>query len=714
MIEINTRMRTVASVVLFAVAPVAWAQGGRYVSDESWTFGVTADTQWTITHSLEWDPIDPYYAHVNPNYREENPNYVSVATLQRVNEEFIAHDVSFVVQLGDLTDRAGNAAMQTHADARQPLYDAGIGFFPVRGNHETYGDLYGLDPDADMNVPAWREAFPQTQGLGPNVFDARSFNGPDEEALRGLSYSFDYGANGSDARFVFVDIEPTSYNLVEPVPHPDYGLGSQYLGWVIYQHDMDVLAGNGSVITPGTWFRIDSSGNPSTNYYGFEETFPIADWASPQEPELSSDGTDYRPGDQQDWISARLTDDERPEHAFVLTHRNLMGQNHVDTTWGSDPGVDPEAQNLFYRSLEENGVGYFLSAHDHMHHRSIVTSPDGNWSVEQLIASSSDPKFYTPAAGSLNGQRSRETPISQELSNIGYYIFNVDGARVTVDYYSDRTGEFGTDYCWPDGYAGPEGSCGDPRFGAGPERIGSLYLPNFYFEKKETWGYGTNGQRFIVPQGVSYAGETIADGEDLVTHPQVSDSFRGTHAAILHGFNGSTATDNIPDTPRALSKTVTTGWMSTPDRYWHTLKSDILSLWGMAELGTEETDEYVLSMSFDVIIPIGLGNGSVGIATFVDGKWVNAVDENFGGSKKFVLGTFDPSKHELGTYGIDLRSKTAWAVLNYNADFAVAGRIDRPGGGQGGSDRPRPGRDEVADAVRDLVTTLIRILRSWF
>src|SRR5690606_6049114 len=105
-------------------------------------------------------------------------------------------------------------------------------------------------------------------------------------------------------------------------------------------------------------------------------------------------------------------DDDRPEHAFVLTHRNLMGQNHRDTAWGSDPGVTPEAQNVFYRSLEENKVGYFLSAHDHMHHRSIVTSPDGNWSVEQLIASSSDPKFYDPAAGTMGGQRHRETPIS--------------------------------------------------------------------------------------------------------------------------------------------------------------------------------------------------------------------------------------------------------------------------------------------------------------
>jgi hypothetical protein len=45
---------------------------------------------------------------------------------------------------------------------------------------------------------------------------------------------------------------------------------------------------------------------------------------------------------------------------------------------------------------------------------------------------------------------------------------------------------------------------------------------------------------------------------------------------------------------------------------------------------------------------------------------------NFGGAKKFVLGPWK-SDYGLGTYGIDLKTHTAWAVINYNADFAVAG-----------------------------------------
>jgi hypothetical protein len=667
------RLQLAAALPLLVASTSAFAQGGRYLSDDAWSFGVTADSQWTISHDLTWAEDDPYYAHVNPDYREENPDYVSVSTILKLNDAFIAHGVSFVVQLGDLTDRAGNAAMYTHAAARQPLFDAGIGFFPVRGNHETYGDLFGNDPDADLSIPAWRDAFPQTQGLGPNIFAARDFNIPDNEALRGLSYSFDYGGPGSGARFVFVDVEATSYRLQDPVPHPIYGLGLQYLRWVIYRHDEAVAGADETEIPPGTWFRIDRTGKPSTDFLGSEEMFPIEDNAQPRQPAPTTAGTSFHPGDQQDWINERLEDSQRPAHAFTLTHRNLLGQNHLDTAWGDDAGVTPEAQNIFYKSLQDNKVGYFLSAHDHMHTRSIVTSPDGSSSIEQLIASSADPKFYSPAAGTMAEQRSRETPISQELNNIGFYIFTVDGSRVSVDYYSDEVGDFGTDYCWPDGFAGPDGTCGDPRSNNPAERLGSLYVPDFHFVKKENWGYGLNGQRFVIPQGISYAGDAVTKGDRVTENPRVRDEFNGTRAEVLDGFNGSESTDNVPDAPRPFAKTVTTGWVENPEP--GALKSDVLSLWGMAELGTEKTDTYVLAMSFTRSKRRRLRAGAIGIATYIDGKWVNAVDENFGGAKTFVVGPYVEGRYGLGTYGVDPGSQMAWAVLNYNADFAVAADV---------------------------------------
>ncbi len=72
-------------------------------------------------------------------------------------------------------------------------------------------------------------------------------------------------------------------------------------------------------------------------------------------------------------------------------------------------------------------------------------------------------------------------------------------------------------------------------------------------------------------------------------------------------------------------------------------------------------------------LPFEFGKGLLGLATRDEnGDWVNAVDMNFGGTEKFVLGPYKPG-YKLGTYGIDLRTHTAWAVLNYNGDFAVTG-----------------------------------------
>ena len=44
-------------------------------------------------------------------------------------------------------------------------------------------------------------------------------------------------------------------------------------------------------------------------------------------------------------------------------------------------------------------------------------------------------------------------------------------------------------------------------------------------------------------------------------------------------------------------------------------------------------------------------------------------------TKAFVYGPYKP-EYGLGTYGIDPKSKMAWAVINYNADFAVVEGIE--------------------------------------
>jgi hypothetical protein len=678
---VTTILSLIFSSVIFA------AGGGRY-DVKSWSFGVHGDTQWMGTANLE-----------------DNPNNVAVAMIEKLNEQMINKGVKFVIQPGDLTDEAGAAGLATRAEAAQVLYDQGIGFFPLRGNHETYGYLYGLDPLYNLNVPDFKSSFQQTQGGGAYLFGATNFSSPAStgDILKGLSYSFDYGDAGNNARFVVVDTEMTkvTHNIAPKNQTFTFKVGSSlssyvtktvtieqgyfYLGWVVYKYSEDLVGKvafyNASdtlpyaqgdyrrysavdgVIPANTYFRI-SSGNPSTNMYGYEATWPFADYVA---KENDAPGGEFWPAAQQTWVSAQLDKATRgTEHAFVLSHRPMINENHTDCLFGSSTNVTPDAQNAFYASLANNNVKFMISAHDHLFNRALIESPDGLSQVMQIITQGASNKFYFPTrlddfgkdgiAPNQTWVKDREIEIAQEVYNFGYYIYTVDGPRVTVDYYSDKTGNF------VDGDGYPDGS-------------GSLKVPNFDFIKKDEWGYSLNGKQFEISQGMSYTG--------------IEDTFGTTTAKIIAGKNNSTTTDLTPvglstdglqvSGPRALNKVVNTGWVDKSakskvfftkykrgQKYYMNL-SDILSLWGMSELGKNgKTDTYVLSMSYD--------NNHTNypfIGTFVGDRWKLAIDEIYGkGTKKLVFDKYQP-KYGLGTYGIDEKTKTVWAVLDYNADFAV-------------------------------------------
>jgi hypothetical protein len=548
--------------------------GAGPASAAPWKFGVMSDTQWTA-------PDDP---------AKQNPNGVAVSIIKQINQQFINHGVKFVIQVGDLTENGNDVDIQTRALAAKQLYDAGIGFFPMRGNHETYAN-----PANSYGIPAFQSNFPQTRGLS-NTFGATNFNSPTltgsyPDDLKGMSYSFDYGTAGNNARFVIIDDWATSNK------------------------------------------RVDAAGYP----YG------------------------YSISDQQSWIDGRLNKNSRgTQHAFVFSHQNLIGENHQDSLFNGYTDANPDVQNAFFASLQMNGAKYYISGHDHIHQRSIISSPNGAFNVQELICASNSSKFYTPksiaippATDNWKGQKRAETSLSQERYTVGFYLFTIDGPRVTVDYYSDDHGNWASDNCYPDG-ATPQ-SCTTP---------GSHITPTFNFVKKETWGYSLNGQEFLISQGQTYT--------------CVIDSFETTVARILGGANGSAAQDyNL----RPLTKAVNTGW--TDVATWRNefflrwfkkpgfdFASNVLTLWGMADLGSDQTDIYTLSMTYEGI-PL-YGKGDFGIATKDgNGKWINAVDKNIGSNiKKFVIGPWKP-EYGLGMYGIDLKAGAAWAVIDYNGDFAV-------------------------------------------
>jgi hypothetical protein len=531
---------------------------------ETWRFGVMGDTQWTTA-----DPAG------------ENPNNVATSIIQQINRQFINHGVKFVLQVGDLTDEGNDADIAVRAAAAQPLIDAGIGFFPMRGNHETYGTGNGF------GIPGFQKNFPQTQSgaftttAGQKYKVGAHFNSPTavSKDLAGMSYSFDYGNGNSRARFVVIDPWATSS-------------------------------------------KVDN--NPDGYAYG------------------------YTIADQQKWISSRLDKRTRgTQHAFVFSHQPVMAENHQDSPFSGYTNANPDMQNVFFASLDNNSVDYYISGHDHIHQRSIIKSPDGASQIEELICASNSSKFYTPKASSdpnWFGQKAREASVSQERYSVGYYIFTVDDSCVTVDYYSDNRGNWGSDNCYPDGTT-PQ-KCATP---------GSHVTPIFNFVKKETWGYCQNGQEFYVPQGNSYT--------------SVTDVFGSTTARILAGINNSTAQDS---TSRRFVKTVNTGWHS---KYYLSVihsnpgvdfASDVFTLSGMADLGSQQSDTFVLSLSYDRD-----PKGSMELAARDDaGDWINAVDLNYGGVKNYISGPYVPGL-KLGSYGYDPISRTAWAVINYNGNFAV-------------------------------------------
>ncbi|WP_020587545.1 metallophosphoesterase family protein [Desulfobacter curvatus] len=518
------------------------------ISSNAWCFGVMSDTQWKPD-----------------NEATGGENTCATGIIDVLNQQFIEHNCKFVIQVGDLVDKDrytdssdGSHNLATHAAHREVLYDAGIGFYPLRGNHESSQEA------ANEFVSLW----PQTQGGGDNVNGATNFVQSDIEALKGLSYSFDY----ENVRCVMID----------------------------------------------QFVRKDGSNYDGTSSYNNNMV------------------------DQVAWVDAMVSSRPDDYHAFVLAHKNLIGGNHKDNLFGENLTANADSRNEFIKSLNTNNAGCYISGHDHMHHRSLVSDDDGYYNVQQLITSSNSYKFYTPKSG----DDGRETMLQEELWTIGYYIFTVDGPRVTIDFYSSSTGE---DY-------------GD----SDEDKLYSYKEEPFFL--RERFGYSLNGTRFEVAQSESYT--------------SIVDSYNGTTAKILSGTNSNHETDLVGN---ALTKTVNTGWAD--GSLVDDAASNIFTLWGLVdnlslhdreltgmwpnEDESQVTDTYTLSISYNPRKMSKLGTGSFCIAARNENdEWVNAVELNDGGTKTFKKGPWQ-SSYGLGTYGVDPTTKTVWAVLNHEGDFVA-------------------------------------------
>lgn len=339
------------------------------------------------------------------------------------------------------------------------------------------------------------------------------------------------------------------------------------------------------------------------------------------------------------WMGQQLAADDHA-HAIVVSHKNLLGQNHKDNLFGSSNDANPAQQNAFIATAANGGARYYIGGHDHMHHRSVVTSPDGTARLRQVITQSNSSKWYTPGTP----YSTRETPISQDLYKIGYYLYTVDGPRLSAKYFSTVP-------------------------------VNSDIADNPVWSWEETFGYSLNGSSKLVAQGESYAmTHSIAAGSSYG-----EDGYVGTTMAILGGTNDVAGTVYGG---RSTSQDVNIGWSSRVLAGGAGALSDMLTVWGMeSALGSTESDTYALSLSFDAagISSEALAAGQVFLGwRDGSGSFVNAVAGNVGGSPGFVLGNYD-SSYTLGTWGVDLAGGTAWAVINHGGEFAVVTTVPEPG-----------------------------------
>jgi len=332
------------------------------------------------------------------------------------------------------------------------------------------------------------------------------------------------------------------------------------------------------------------------------------------------------------WMGGQLAAADHTQ-AFVFDHKNLLGQNHKDNAFGGGNDANPTQQNAFISTLANNNVKYAISGHDHMDYRSVVTSPDGTAKVQEIITASDSYKYYTPSTPFSP----RDQPLAEQLNKTGYYIYTVDGPRVTGKYYATT-----------------------------PQSNGDV-AANPVWTLTDKYGYSLNGTSKLVAQGGSYKlTHSIAAGTSYG-----ENGYAGTTMNILSGTNGSSL-KTVDSALRPLTKDLEIGWAARANGPAKA-QSDVLTLWGMSDLGNvDKTDTFALSLSFAASGISADALSSYFIASKdANGNWINSVDLNTGGTKNFIIGAYS-NTYTLGTYGIDAATNTAWAIVNQTGgDFVV-------------------------------------------
>lgn len=150
--------------------------GGASSSAEPWRFAVLGDTQWPDTVRIavvgkSGDTLEAADGSDSTTIVDgdslsgyKNPHMVPAFFLRQIHQRFREHGIRFAMAVGDLSDWPTLESMRARATWTQELYDAGIGFFPVRGNHD----------EGPVAASEFVRVFPQTKNgiMGATPADA--------------------------------------------------------------------------------------------------------------------------------------------------------------------------------------------------------------------------------------------------------------------------------------------------------------------------------------------------------------------------------------------------------------------------------------------------------------------------------------------------------------------------------------------------------------
>jgi len=586
--------------------------------------------------------------------------------------------------VGDLMDNSTPSSNAVRSLYEQDLYNAGIAFYPLRGNHESgmsmsgttassVGGIYSVTGTTTLSSGTWEPfLYPQIinggyNNLPPSIITPSyiqtvlwsNTNNTGSDSGYGTTYSslLSELTTGANAPIAQSGTTPfvTGSNFTYPQSNSPAAYG---------------LNLTGTTVTGGS----NGAGGVSYSFDYNNLRFILCD----QFVDNSLGGNNSSMPAQQSWVNTLLSGTmgvARPLHTFFFSHKNLLGGNHKDNLFGGQisGGVDPGDgcaisgstawtgsaltqlkikqgwADAFITAMYNAGAHYQIGGHDHHHKESVINSPlTPGAKVTEIITASDSAKFYTPSSPFSTN----EVSINEDLWEIGYYIFTVDGPRVTADYFAVPSNQAGGN-------------------------IPTTPVLDGNWVKVVTIGYSQNGQEFQVPQGSSYTG--VQDNtNNAVNNPTVygETGYVGTSLAFLGGTNNSTLKTHDG---RHLTKVVDTGWAPQSNDTTGAVLSDIATIWGLTDTFSIQTDTVAISLALPPSVNAASSQAQAGAYCLgardrLTGAWVNAVDYNIvGGSKNFVYGPYN-SSYGLGTWGIDYTATpaTAWAVVNGDArDYAV-------------------------------------------